>query len=65
MGAFPTQESVLRLVVLVLIDITEDWITGNKYKVMEQNKKKIKIYRVDLQKIINAASKINLDCFFR
>jgi transposase-like protein len=65
MGAFPTQESVLRLVVLVLIDITEDWITGNKYKVMEQNKKKIKIYRVDLQKIINAASKINLDYFFR
>lgn len=40
--AFPTQESVLRLVVLVLIDITEDWITGNKYKVIEQYKKRLK-----------------------
>jgi transposase-like protein len=35
-GAFPNQESVLRLVVSILIDINEDWITGNKYIVMEQ-----------------------------
>ena len=30
-GAFPNQESVLRLVVSILIDINEDWITGNRY----------------------------------
>lgn len=35
-GAFPNQESVLRLVVSILIDINEDWITGNKYLIMEQ-----------------------------
>jgi putative transposase len=33
-GAFPNQESVLRLAVSILIDINEDWITGNKYIVM-------------------------------
>jgi putative transposase len=35
-GAFPNQESVLRLAVSILIDINEDWITGNRYIVMEQ-----------------------------
>ena len=35
-GAFPNQESVLRLAVSILIDINEEWITGNKYIVMEQ-----------------------------
>ncbi|WP_048184942.1 IS256 family transposase [Methanosarcina siciliae] len=35
-GAFPNQESVLRLIVSILIDINEDWITGNKYLIMEQ-----------------------------
>jgi len=35
-GAFPSQESVLRLVVSILIDINEEWITGNKYLIMEQ-----------------------------
>lgn len=35
-GAFPNQESVLRLVVSILIDINEEWITGNKYLIMEQ-----------------------------
>ncbi len=35
-GAFPDKQSVLRLAVSVLIDINEDWITGNKYIVMEQ-----------------------------
>lgn len=35
-GAFPNQESVLRLAVSILIDINEDWITGNRYLVMEE-----------------------------
>ena len=35
-GAFPSQESELRLVVSILIDMNEDWITGNWYIVMEQ-----------------------------
>ena len=35
-GAFSNQDSVLRLGVSVLIDINEDWITGNKYIVVEQ-----------------------------
>ncbi|AKB78923.1 Mobile element protein [Methanosarcina horonobensis HB-1 = JCM 15518] len=35
-GAFPSQESVLRLGVSILIDINEEWITGNKYLIMEQ-----------------------------
>ena len=35
-GAFPNQESVLRLAVSILIDINEEWITGNKYILMEQ-----------------------------
>jgi len=35
-GAFPNQESVLKLVVSILIDINEEWITGNRYIVMEQ-----------------------------
>lgn len=35
-GAFPNQESVLRLTVSILIDRNEDWITGNRYIVMEQ-----------------------------
>ncbi len=29
-GAFPAQESVVRLAISILIDITKDWITGNK-----------------------------------
>jgi transposase-like protein len=35
-GAFPNQDSVLRLAVSILIDINEEWITGNKYLIMEQ-----------------------------
>jgi len=35
-GAFPSQDSVLRLVVSILININEEWITGNKYLIMEQ-----------------------------
>lgn len=34
--AFPNQESVLRPPVSMLIDINEEWITGNKYLIMEQ-----------------------------
>ena len=35
-GAFPDKQSVLRLAVSILIDMNEDWITGNKYIVIEQ-----------------------------
>ena len=35
-GAFPNKESVLRFTVSILIDIHEDWITENKYLVMEE-----------------------------
>jgi putative transposase len=30
-GAFHTQEPLVRLAISILIDITKDWITGNKY----------------------------------
>jgi len=30
-GAFPNEESLLRLAVSVLIDINEEWILGNRY----------------------------------
>jgi transposase-like protein len=35
-GTFPNDESVLRQVVSILIDINEEWITGNKYLIMQQ-----------------------------
>ena len=35
-GAFQDKQSVLRLTVSILIDINEDWITGNRYIVIEQ-----------------------------
>jgi putative transposase len=35
-GAFPSPKSVLRLAVSILIDINEEWITGNKYIRIEQ-----------------------------
>lgn len=28
-GAFPNEESVLRLIVSILIDINKEWITGS------------------------------------
>lgn len=34
--AFPSSESVLRPAVSILIDINEEWITGNKYIRIEQ-----------------------------
>ena len=30
-GAFPSPESLLRLVGSILMDINEDWLTGNRY----------------------------------
>ena len=35
-GAFPNDESLLRLAVSILIDINEEWITGNRYLSMEE-----------------------------
>ena len=35
-GAFPNDESLLRLVVSLLIDINEEWITGRRYLSMEE-----------------------------
>jgi len=34
-GAFPNEDSLLRLVVSIMIDINEEWITGKKYLSME------------------------------
>jgi putative transposase len=34
-GAFPNEESLLRLVVSILIDINEEWMTGNRYLSMK------------------------------
>jgi hypothetical protein len=31
MGLFTNQELVLRLAISIIIDINEDWLTGNKY----------------------------------
>ena len=31
MGAFPNDASLLRLAGSILIDINEEWITGNRY----------------------------------
>ena len=35
-GAFPSQSSLLRLVVSILIDINEEWITGIRYLNMSE-----------------------------
>ena len=35
-GAFPSQSSLLRLVVSILININEEWITGNRYLNMSE-----------------------------
>lgn len=36
-GAFPSEQSLLRLVVTIMMDINEEWITGRKYMNMEEN----------------------------
>ena len=30
-AAFPSRESLLRLIGSILIDMNEDWVTGNRY----------------------------------
>lgn len=35
-GAFPNEDSLLRLVGAILMDINEDWITGRRYLSMEE-----------------------------
>ena len=34
-GAFPSEQSLLRLTVSIMMDINEEWITGKKYMNME------------------------------
>ena len=36
-GAFPSDQSLMRLVVSIMMDINEEWITGRKYINMEVN----------------------------
>ena len=36
-GAFPSEQSLLRLVVSIMMDINEEWITGRKHMNMEEN----------------------------
>jgi putative transposase len=35
-GAFPNEESLLRLVGSILVDINEEWVTGRRYLTMEK-----------------------------
>ena len=35
-GAFPSEKSLLRLVVTIMMDINEEWITGRRYINMEE-----------------------------
>ena len=35
-GVFPNEESLLRLVGSILMDINEEWVTGRKYLTMEK-----------------------------
>jgi len=35
-GVFPNEESLLRLVGSILMDINEEWITGRRYLIMEK-----------------------------
>ena len=35
-GAFPNEESLLRLVGSILMDINEEWVTGRRYLTMER-----------------------------
>ena len=36
-GAFPSEQSLLRLVVTIMMDINEEWITGRKYMNLEED----------------------------
>jgi transposase-like protein len=35
-GAFPSDKSLMRLAGCILININEEWITGNKYLSMDE-----------------------------
>jgi putative transposase len=35
-GAFPSKKSLMRLAGCILININEEWITGNKYLSMDE-----------------------------
>jgi putative transposase len=35
-GAFPNEESLLRLVGSILMDINEEWVTGRRYLTVEK-----------------------------
>ena len=35
-GVFPNEESLLRLVGSILMDVNEEWVTGRKYLTMEK-----------------------------
>jgi transposase-like protein len=35
-GAFPSQDSAIRLIVSVMMDINEEWITGKRYLDMSE-----------------------------
>ena len=36
-GAFPGEQSLLRLAVSILMDINEEWLTGKKYLSLEES----------------------------
>ena len=36
-GAFPSEQSLLRLAVSILMDINEEWVTGRKYLSLEES----------------------------
>jgi len=35
-GAFPNEDSLLRLVGAILMDINEEWVTGRRYLSMDE-----------------------------
>ena len=35
-GVFPNEESLIRLVGAILIDVNEEWVTGRRYLVMRR-----------------------------
>ena len=35
-GVFPNEESLLRLVGSILMDINEEWVTGRRYLTLEK-----------------------------
>ncbi|MCW6168519.1 MAG: transposase, partial [Thermoplasmatales archaeon] len=36
-GAFPSEQSLLRLVVTIMMDVNEEWVTGRRYINMEED----------------------------